>query len=352
MSNNLNYVPSPKSKSKEYKKIMFLMLFIILVIIVYFIFLQKKDNINYVDYLSKYCDINNKGYSRGEEEIINDYGFYGESLTLFSKPYSLRSKDSFFGKVILVRNVCNGQVNNFFIGKELDANIKLPDLNKGLYEFLLVDGLNNKPISFDSDLDIKLELVHNNNQARLINTYIYPNNSSIKRLLLIIEDSENIEKSIMINPISDKPSEKEVQIVNDLKKDLESKNYKVVDSLVNGKYLNYHGEKGVLDLAKKLGVKYLINVKESKDLLLANSNYSIITSLGKERVYRRILDKYYDYNDLIRESGGYLLGSGLVKNQLIELNRWNKDNRRGINTLNMYINDSNLAISLVSEWLK
>lgn len=352
MSNNLNYVPSPKTKHKEYKKILFLMLFIILVIVIYIIFYQQRDNINYVDYLSKYCDINNKGYAEGKEEIIKDYGFYGESLTLFSKAYSLNYKDNFFGKVILVRNICNGQVNNFFIGKELDANIKLATLSKGLYEFLLVDGLENKPIIFDSDLDIKLELVHNNNQIRLVNTYIYPNDTSSKRLLLIIEDSENNEKSIMINPISDNPSENEIKIVNALKQNLESKNFKVVDSFVNGKYLDYHGEKGVLDLAKKLGVKYLINVKESKDLLLANSNYSIITSLGKERVYHRILDKYYDYNDLIRESGGYLLGSGIVKPQLVELNRWNKDNRRGINTLNMYINDSNLAISLVNEWLK
>lgn len=352
MSNNLNYVPSPNAKHKEYKKILFLMLFIILIIVIYFMFFQQKENIHYVDYLSQYCDIDNKGFAKGEEEIIQDYGFYGESLTLFSKPYSLRNKDSFFGKVILVRNICNGQVNNFFIGKELDANINLATLSKGLYEFLLVDGLNNKPILFDADLDVKLELVRNDNQIRLVNTYIYPNNSNTKRLLLIIEDGENIEKSIMINPISDNPSEREIKIVNDLKKDLETNNYKVVDSFVNGKYLDYHGEKGVLDLAKKLGVKYLINIKASDELLLANSNYSIITSLGKERVYKRILDQYFDYNDLIRESGGYLLGSGLVKNQLVELNRWNKDNRRGINTLNMYINDSNLAISLVHEWLK
>lgn len=346
----IKYVPAKNSYYKEYKKIIFLILFIVFIFGVYFVVFDKKNNSNYIDYLSS-CGLDNEGYSEGEVQIINDYGVYGESLTLFKNKYDIKQKDPLYSQIILVRNVCTGEVSNFFIDKSLDMNIRLNILNKGIYEFLIVDNLNYKPLVFNGQLDLSLELVKTDTKVRLLNTFIDPD-SKKQRLLMFVEDSLYQEADIMINPINEKPNSTEIKILQDLKSDLENRGYKVIDTIKNNRYLSFNGEQGALYLAKEKGVKYLINVKYSDELLLANSYYSKTTSLDKERVYKRLIDNVYDYNDWIRESGGYLLASGQLKNQLIELNRWNKENRRGINALNLYINNSKKAIEIVNEWLK
>ena len=346
----IKYVPAKNSTYKEYKKIIVLILFIVFIFSIYFFMFDKKNNSNYIDYLSS-CGIDNQGYLDGEADIINDYGIYGQSLTLFKNKYDIKQKDPFYGQIILVRNVCTGEISNFFIDKSLDKNIRLNSLNKGVYEFLIVDNLNYRPLVFNNSLDLSIELVKTDTKVRLLNAFIDADLKR-KRLLMLVEDSLYQELDIMLNLISEKPNDIELQIIQDLKRNLENRGYTVIDSMKNNRNLSFNGEDGALYLAKEKGIKYLINIKYGDDLLLANSYYSKVNLLANERVYKRLIDKIYDYNDWIRESGGYLLASGQLKPQLIELNRWNKDNRRGINALNLYINNSQKAIEIVSEWLK
>lgn len=78
---------------------------------------------------------------------LEDYLFYGETLSLYMDPYD-GEEDEIYGKTMELVNICTGEQYNFIIGNTADRQIYLPDLTDGTYEIYLIDSFERKRVVF------------------------------------------------------------------------------------------------------------------------------------------------------------------------------------------------------------
>lgn len=80
---------------------------------------------------------------------LEDYLFYGETLSLYMDPYD-GEQDPIYGKMMELVNICSGEQYSFTIGNTADRQIYLPDLSDGTYEIYLIDSFEKKRVVFSS----------------------------------------------------------------------------------------------------------------------------------------------------------------------------------------------------------
>ena len=78
---------------------------------------------------------------------LEDYLFYGETLSLYMDPYD-GEEDEIYGKTMELVNICSGEQYNFTVGNTADRQIFLPDLSDGTYEIYLIDSFQRKRVVF------------------------------------------------------------------------------------------------------------------------------------------------------------------------------------------------------------
>ena len=78
---------------------------------------------------------------------LEDYLFYGETLSLYMDPYD-GEEDEIYGKTMELVNICSGEQYNFTVGNTADRQIFLPDLSDGTYEIYLIDSFQRKRVIF------------------------------------------------------------------------------------------------------------------------------------------------------------------------------------------------------------
>lgn len=79
---------------------------------------------------------------------VSDYTYYGESLGLYTTPYSGDHEDDMSGKTLEVHNLCSDKTVPLTIDTEIDQKITLNDLDPGFYELSIIDNLVEKRVVY------------------------------------------------------------------------------------------------------------------------------------------------------------------------------------------------------------
>ena len=84
---------------------------------------------------------------------VSDYVIYGENLNLYSDAYLVGGRNAFVGKTMILKNICTEKEYKIDkLGSELDEQIRLDDLEAGLYEMYIVDNLLEKRLFMEEML--------------------------------------------------------------------------------------------------------------------------------------------------------------------------------------------------------
>lgn len=111
---------------------------------------------------------NFKDYRFSEKEIINDYFFYGESLSLFSETYNILNTDDLVGKTLLLTNICTEEEFHYLIDYDVDGQIPLENLPKGLYEVFINVDMVKKRVTMPDEFLEQINLVNRHEDHRKV----------------------------------------------------------------------------------------------------------------------------------------------------------------------------------------
>lgn len=329
---------------------------------------------------------------------INDYLFYGESLSFFKDKYNPQIADELQSKTIRLINLCNNDEILFQLSNTFDRQISLQEIPTGFYEVYVVNNLENYRMTSNEEFRDSFHTITRNNMTKKIDviaTKNYPNAESGTEqtyVFLSVEEDKPQEDSIdiLIDPYGgsddtgygvDYGFEANGLIENDemfkaaliLKEKLESYGLKVgiTKNDVNQE-INTHGADGRIIQGYKQNAKLFISLQLNKHPLsevngmeITHSNYmspalanTIINGVSQVGLIGNILipgtladgvrtpllvdgsqgQAIYDGNSYIRETGGYATLAGSMNESMQELNReFAFENRKGMQSIVVHL---------------
>lgn len=146
------YVPRKKIRKIRWKVAAPLLLLLVLIVYALVtIMIPKKDDVQ-----KKFtvCSLNekktvkllNKEYAQTYR--ISDYTYYGESLGLYTVPYTPNNDDDLAGKTLQLHNLCTGKTATFTMSADVDQKITINDLDPGFYDMTVIDNLVEKRLVY------------------------------------------------------------------------------------------------------------------------------------------------------------------------------------------------------------
>lgn len=331
---------------------------------------------------------------------VRDYGVYGESLSLYENAYTYTSVDPMIGRTLTLTNLCDSkQENTFLLSAELDMRILMESLSDGFYEIdvladlkhyaLVSEGIINDSFSTVSkDGKVKQVTVHADaslfdldDDKVLSKNYVFLEvktvDATANEFDIIIDPNGG---SLLSNGNIDLGSQHNGLVEMDemytaaegIKAILESYGLRVHVARDNTTPKNIYGAEGRISDAYKYNAKYYIQLSfetsgssMDKGIMSLYSSYAsnrfstnIVKSLTSKTtlqttpyndgsnmngVYQTGKSAGYDYNDLVRETGGKFTGAGYAESYFNGIHDFAKDSRRsmyGITLLYGYMTDS------------
>lgn len=338
-------------------------------------------------------DKRNIEYDTVEKAEISDYGVYGETLKIYQETYTPASFDGFSGNTIFLTNLCGTTVDDklpFLLSNSLDIGIDMMLLDDGLYELEILSDFNFKRIVGSNAFDETFYTAKRNNSIKSVRIFsdkdvINHNRETeiFKENYVFIEVStleDNKEIDVVLNPsrfstfengmidyghFYNEMSEAEetYKIAKKIKTELEKYGVRVMILRDDIKPLNNYGTGGRLEKAYNMNAKYMVNLRlESSGSQMDRGVVVLYSSLTSNRfasnivkklvdetplnptpygdrnnilgVYQTSVSQGLDYNDIIRESGGKLTGSGTLP-EFSDLMDFSKNINQGINSIDI-----------------
>lgn len=394
MSYKGNYVPRSRRKL-NYKTVVPFLLIVALGITALYLTTRKNEEDVVTGFTlcnltpqQSYDLVAEQAYS--DVLTIHDYAQYGESLGLYRETYQLGQRDYLDGKTIFLKNLCTGTESVYMMNVSLDEKLPIQDLEKGFYIMEVLDGLNRYRLVSDTVMDETFSTISRNGYtqtARLLANSALFDTDHFPQLdhnfVFLDVDSKptpDDQVDIVLDPYgmyyewdgSPNPgatyqglveADEMYDAAESIKAQLEAYGLKVAIIRGEDEVMNVHGVDGRLQRAYNYEAKYYIQLRfmvsgfeTDKGTTLIYSSYasnrlstyimkqlvsdttlvpSTFTSASNiEGVYRSSrIESMYDYNALLRESGGLLTGAGRYNETYQELNAFAKDIRRGMNTV-------------------
>lgn len=389
----MRYVAKPRNK-----KIYILLIVVILVFLGWLLFKNlNKDEV--VEKGVKLCNMSieesNDFISKKHKDYyeVNEYLFYGESLTLLKDKYDSLNSDELIGKTVILKNICNDEEYTFLLETYLDRQISFNDLSDGIYEVYINDmsDLTTKRLVSNDVFEDSITTISRDNKVKHVK--LYSNKDKYKD-----SNGVNFDKNyIFIEVKSKKANDKDYDIMLDpygndtdftytpnlgvggksvieaketydlalkLKEKLEKSGLRVgITRKDSNEVLDTYGEDGRLDRAYKSNARYYVQLTFSEsvnddiyglDILhssyssdaLASSIYKVFkdnelqyyvdnTSIKKcNRVIGMDKKAIYDSSMVIREIGGYATHAAKYSENS-STNTFALNNKHGLNAISI-----------------
>lgn len=337
--------------------------------------------------IEKYTD-----YNFADKIAIEDYFFFGETLSIFDAPYNIQETNNLLGKTIVLENVCTNDEYFYLIDEYVDGQIPLDQLPEGLYEVFVNVNLVKQRAITDETLNDELNLVRRSglsHKVEIISDKKMFDDRNHKDFLnenyLFINISNNekavADYDIVLDPeYGNNPTgwfennganvdglieaDENYKMATLLKAELEKKGLKVlITRKSDSEIVNVYGVEGRLNRAYDSKAKYYIELgwgsSEEGGLRIYNSSFSSIQlsgSIAKHLLSETNLSTQNNsgvyqlrrYNGLdgimtIREVGGKALSAATVSDIAKEENTsFALDNRYGLEGISIeYISPKN-----------
>ena len=318
---------------------------------------------------------------------MEDYLFYGETLNLFYKEYSLGRMDPVLAKTLIVRNLQSGKEYSFLVTDMIDSQIDLSSLEKGIYSVSLTEDNTYKRIYFEESFCDEIFLVRRNRikmkVSVIADSSFLEDGDPLDRnyLYLIVEESDEgdayydiildpaygydtgdyVEKGATINEIT--KSEETYAFAMMIRERLEEKGLSVLVTRKNNYTLTpTYGEGGRLEQAYQSKGRYMFVIEMSSSQTSTESGLlTIHSSFTSDRFARSVTDYLlsqskleassqttssengvlasgrnssgYDSYFIIRESGGRILGAAQTNEKSLQNAAFAAEERQGIQTV-------------------
>lgn len=373
------YKLKPKVESNPYKVkirkriiILIVSLVILGVTIVYIV--NPKEDVIPVSY--PVCDYNQdkiieefKNYKFDDKLAIEDYFYYGETLSLFENKYDISQRDELLGKTIVLENICTKQEYFYLIDQDVDGQIPVSQLPPGMYEVFINDNFLKKRVVAKEKIFDSINLTRNktvSNNVELVGTRnIFDDKNHMDYLnddylfLSVKENKKDVaDYDIVIDPQQgNNPSgwfdnmgvevdglieaDENYDMAILIKNELEKSGLKVLITRDSKDHIiNMYGDQGRLHKAYNSKAKYYIEIgwanTEMGGLKVYNSAFSSaqfagnianyllletnLETLNSEGVFQHRLYNGLDGSMTIREIGGKALAAATVSETAVEQN--------------------------------
>lgn len=392
------YVKKPKRKIKWKIAIPLICLILVvtyLVINVLFPHPIKTEGVTICDYDAA----KTKKHLYQEQEAtyeISDYFFYGENLSFLKEPYTLGEVDELYGKTIKLHNLCNDAEVLFQLSSSIDQQIDLGELENGFYEVFVVNNLQEYRLVSANEFSDEIHTVTRNEMTKKVevissSNYTKEETPLQKNYVYIHVASDLIQQEsydVLIDPFGGNNDngtgvsygfEANGLIENDemykaalvLKEKLEAYGLRVgITKQAIDQHLNTNGENGRAWIGYEHDAKLYLNLQFNKSeysatngIEITHSHYAssglanqIIHDLEENvgllgsLLYPGVIENgvapstmskgdgsvaIYDFNSVIRETGGVATGAGSMSEAMRTQNVFANGNKKGMQALMM-----------------
>lgn len=326
--------------------------------------------------------------------IMRDYLLYGETLNIFSNQYILGQKDYFVGKTVVLKNVCDDYEWVYMLESYVDNQIPLELLPNGFYEVYIVDNLIQKRVVSNSEINELFYPVKRNQNSKTVEILALSNLASSddrkisldqNYLYINVRDSNVEERAEVYDIVLDGAhstyvgnsiekgrsafnvieANETVRMAILVQEELEAAGLKVYMTRDDSEdVIDLYGEDGRLERAYISQAKYYVelnmifsNLEERNGAIMSYSHFSsnrfattvfksylnagLITAFGNESstniagVKAANLYEGYDSIPVIRESGGRILGAGVMSEASQTNAYFNAEERFGLQTISI-----------------
>lgn len=342
----------------------------------------------------------------------SDYNVYGETLKFYQNPFQFGVMDPFIGNTIFLNNLCGLSVDDktpFLLSHDADIGIQIDRLEDGFYEMEILKDFDFHLLEYDTMIDETITSVKRNGlikQIRIISNRELINEGFetplINRNLLYLEVttiSDNEAYDIVLDPSALNyhengtinyghfaqdiyEADEMYKIAEKIKLHLENEGLRVYITRDSENAIDYFGDGGRINQAYDTKAKYYVHLKfESsghhmdRGLSVFYSNHT--SNRFASNIARQLLNETslqpspyedgtnmagvyqtsyisptnFDYNDLIRETGGRLTGAGQydVFSDLMSNNKNAKHGMHAIDVLYGYMTDDHDYQTWINE---
>lgn len=351
---------------------------------------------------------------------VRDYTYFGETLKFYNEPYVYGLTDDFIGNTVFLNNLCGLSVDDkssYLLSYENDIGIQIDTLQDGFYEIEILKDFNFNFLKTSENIDIEIASIKRDNQiktARIFSNRDLINGNFdeplLKRNVLYLEVKtiENNEAyDIVLDPsalnhndfggsnyghfyMDMYESDETYEMATLIRDELEKYGLRVYLTRDNISPVDTFGDKGRISSAYETGAKYYVHLRlESsgssmdRGLTILYSNFTsnrFATNVAKAildgtslqaspyedgfnipGVYQTSLESGYDYNDIVRETGGMMTGAG-VNGIFADLQKQHTNSKMGMYAIdilygymtdpddyNVWINEKELLAQKTAE---
>lgn len=384
-------------RERTIKTVSIIVVFLLVIVAAVFYYFSQATEPLKVTY--PVCDLSQEeitekfhNYHYSEKVVMEDYFFYGETLSMFEDTYNIDKKDSLLGKTIVLENVCTNKEYFYLIDEDVDGQIPLNQLPEGIYEvFVNVDLIKKRVVTTDQLKD-EINLVRRNDKIKSVelisdknifddsehknylnNNYLFVN---VKNTNKVIKDYDVVLDPAHGTNVTGWHDEFGVQVsdmlaadelyamANTIKAELEDAGLKVLLTRNSEKEIvNVYGEEGRLARAYASDAKYYVELGwgsgEEGGFRIYNSAFSSIqfagsianhlmleTNIKPQSSSGIFVPRLYNGLDgimTIREIGGKALSAATVSEKAVTGNSsFALDNRHGLEAISIeYISANN-----------
>ena len=335
---------------------------------------------------------------------VSDYNVHGETLKFYHEPFSMNNMDAFIGNTIFLNNLCGLSVDEkipFLLSHDADIGIQLANLQDGFYEIEILKDFDFHLLEYDGNIDETFTSIKRNGQikqVRILSDLDLINDNfetpMIKKQLLFLEVStldDNDAYDIVLDPSALNyhdnglinyghffgdiyEADEMYKIAEKIKTYLERYGLRVYLTRDSENAIDYFGETGRLSDAYESKAKYYVHLRfessghymdrglsvfysnQTSNRFASNVAKQILNQTGltpspyedginMAGVYQtsKITGTNYDYNNLIRETGGRITGAGQydIFYDLMAKQRDSKIGMQAIDILYGYMTDAN-----------
>lgn len=332
----------------------------------------------------------------------NDYFYYGETLNLLHNSYSLTNRDDFAGQTIYLNNLCNSSEKSYFLGASVDSQIPVESLEEGFYTVSISQNLDKRLLISPAQISDTFYTVRRNgklNRIRLISdrtlfdsgiesnlltqNYLFievtaldetdPSVTESAGIYDVVidpygmnEDSGALYAGVSANGLSE--YQETYGIALTMKNTLESAGLKVLIARSSeDEVINTYGNPSRILRAKESGAKYYLDLQLNASEDTAAQGGQIVYSSHASNKFATAIFKHlktttqlpsisygsstnyngvlvspmtngFDDRSIIRETGGYALGAGIITSNskdYSQLASYMKDNRHGMQCVSL-----------------
>ena len=391
MSFQPRYLP-PTNTKKRKQQLVVLVAFLLVIASGLFVFLNQRAPQEVIkSQLPTICHFDTQQTQESlaskdskQLEIVRDYLYYGETLTLYNQPYQLGQRDPFMGKQINLENLCDNTIVSFLFTNTIDGNIPVEELDVGFYAVSVERDLEYYYLSSNEVIEDvfytisrdskskKIEIIADENyfvdeanELKLFNNHrvfikVSEVDSPSEIIDIVIDPAHNDQD---FGPIDSgyqddgfNESQWTYELSQAVSKRLEDYGLRVSLTRKANELMDTYGNPGRVYHAFETQAKLMIEIDGSTEadegFSILGSSYALLslpefiveevidkTNLPIEQTNSRIGAFYnpviedLDYHNLIRESGGYSLGATQYSEISSRLNQFAKDNRHGTQTI-------------------